>query len=81
MHFGFSRLIVRVRESRWIGPYGEAEPNEGTKISQAQAYERRKRKFNAEVILIALSAWLTIGRCRYARNALRAAIVLPAYLE
>ena len=52
----------------------------GTKISRAQAYERR----NAEVILIALSAftaWLTIGRCRHARNALHAAIVLPAYLE
>jgi len=56
----------------------------GAKISRAQAYERRMRKFNSEVILIALSAftaWLTIGRCRHARNALHAAIVLPAYLE
>ena len=31
MHLWFTRLIIRVRESQWIGPYGEAEPNEGYK--------------------------------------------------
>ena len=56
----------------------------GTEISRAQAYERRMLKFNSEAILIplsALTAWLTIGRYRHARNALHAAIALPAYLE
>ena len=80
LHLGSLRLIMRVRESLWIGPYGEAEPNEGYKDQPGAGV----RGANAEVILIALSAftaWLTIGRRRHAHNALHAAIVLPAYLE
>jgi hypothetical protein len=39
-------------------------PMKGTEINWAQAYEKRMRRFNLEVILIALSAltaWLFVG--------------------